>query len=321
MLILTAIKPDLPAPGEGVRYAAYQGEVPVGTEADMDANTRKLGEMANLAKERFDVQLIAFPELYLSGYALSPELAQKLAEPVDGPHLQKVRAHARDIGIAILCPYPERAEVRGEEKLFDSMALFDARGELLLNYRKTHLFGRAEHDNWAEGDGPYVHARINDFPVGVLNCYEAEFPELSRIQAIKGAKFIVIPTAADHYYKLPDGQRTKVPYPDISQNLVPANAYMNEVHIAYCNYTGYEHVGGNSWHFRGNSVLATPHGRLLLSAPHDRECLLVGDVVPGDYGPTHPEGDYLKDRRPGLYSELVAAAPGFDDRYDYSPED
>ena len=43
---------------------------------------------------------------------------------------------------------------------------------------------------------------VNGFPVGLLNCVEAEYPELSRIVALQGAKLIVMPTAADFYYKL-----------------------------------------------------------------------------------------------------------------------
>jgi len=32
---------------------------------------------------------------------------------------------------------------------------------------------------------------------------------------------------------------------------------------------------------------------------------MISDIVPADYGPTHPEGNYLEDRRPELYQELV----------------
>jgi len=47
---------------------------------------------------------------------------------------------------------------------------------------------------------------------------------MSRILALEGAKLIVIPTAADYYYNLAGGASTKVPYPDISKNLIPAHA-------------------------------------------------------------------------------------------------
>lgn len=318
MLIQTSVHADRPEPGTGVRFACYQGEADVGAEKDVGRNTETVIEMARFVKERFDAHVIAFPELFLSGYGITVDLLHKIAEPMDGPHLQKVAEAAKANAITIVCPYPERAEEDGETHFYDAIAVFGPDGKRLVNYRKTHLFGTIERALFSFGKGPFPTLSINDFPCGILNCYEAEFPELPRILALKGAKFVIIPTAADHYYQLLDGQRTKIPYPDISQNLVPANAYMSEIFIAYCNHVGYESLASKSWHFRGNSVLADPHGKLMLSAPHERVTLLVGDVVPDDYGPTHPEGNYLKDRRPGLYQELVAGIPGFDDGYEYS---
>ncbi len=85
---------------------------------------------------------------------------------------------------------------------------------------------------------------VAGFPIGILNCYETEFPELAPILALRGAKLIVIPTAADYYYTLPDGHRTHVPYPDVTHTLIPAHAYENVCFIAYCNRSG---RGASQW--------------------------------------------------------------------------
>jgi len=157
-----------------------------------------------------------------------------------------------------------------------------------------------------------VHS-IFGFPVGVLNCYEYEFPELSRILALNGAKLIVGPTAADNYYTLPDGQRSAVPYPDTSTLLIPANAYANNIFFAYANRAGYEQRGGNEWHYRGNSIVCGPHGDIIVAANHEQDTLLIADCVPAYYGMTHPAPDYfyLKDRRPELYGQLVSETADF----------
>jgi 5-aminopentanamidase len=55
---------------------------------------------------------------------------------------------------------------------------------------------------------------INDLPIGLLNCYEAEFPELVRRLALDDAKLVVIPTAADVSTKLSCGNWTSPAYPD-----------------------------------------------------------------------------------------------------------
>jgi hypothetical protein len=55
---------------------------------------------------------------------------------------------------------------------------------------------------------------------------------------------------------------------------------------------------------------------MILAARLD-ETLLIADVVPGDYGPTHREGHYLKHRRPELYKQLVAMQAACEGGYTY----
>ena len=222
MIFLTRLTAQRPAEGMGIRCAIYQGERPVGTPAALQDNLARLDEIVREAK-KCDVQLISFPELYLEGYTLTPALLQQLAEPVDGPSIARVAAIAKAHHLSIICPYAERDDTGEAVRYYDAIAVLSAEGVLLHNYRKTHLFGQAERANYAFGyaDGtedPFCVSRVAGFPVGVLNCYEAEFPELSRILALRGARLIVMPTA-DYYYTLPDGRRTHVPYSDVIHTL------------------------------------------------------------------------------------------------------
>ena len=89
-----------------------------------------------------------------------------------------------------------------------------------------------------------------------------------------------------------------LPYPDISRNLIPAYAYANNIFFAYSNHCGYEALKGHQWHYRGNSIVAGPHGDIIVAANHQQDTLLVADIIPAYYGPSHPESDYLKNRRP-----------------------
>jgi len=319
MIYLTRIKDTLPEHGQGIRLAIYQGQRPVGTKDAIQRNIETLEKLVKKAKEKFEVQLISFPELYITGYALNPPLVRQLAEEKDGPSLTRVAEIAQANEMAIICPYPERDSASGKEQFYDSIAFFDASGHLLQNYRKTHLFGKAERDNYSFGaieeKNPYPVNNVAGFPVGILNCYEGEFPELFRILALKGAKLIVVPTAADFYYTLTTGEQTRVPYPDVSRNLFPAHAYTNNIFTAYSNRRGWETVEGHSWHYRGNSIICGPDGSILVAPEQDNDTirlgddvediLLIADCIPDDYLPTHPEGNYLKNRRPELYQTLV----------------
>jgi predicted amidohydrolase len=296
-----------PAAGTGIRLALWQGCGDAGAAAARDENLLRLERVAALAAGH-GAQLLTFPELYLSGYIVTPELARRLAEPLDGPSLQRVAAAARRHCLAIACPYPERATVAGEERFYDAIALFDSSGALLRNYRKTHLWGPDERRCWSPGylhpeEGPALTVQeVNGIGVGLLNCYEAEFPELTRALALAGAQLVLIPTAADTWAQLSDGRRTERPYPDISRTLLPAHAFENGCFIAYANRCGEETVAGRPMAaYLGNSVIVGPHGDLLAAA-RPEPTLLLADCLPGEYGPTHPAGTrYHDDRRPELY--------------------
>ena len=307
-----------PAYGEGVRLAIFQNRDHVGTKKAMAYNFKQLVRAVKAAKQ-YGAQIISFPELYLTGYALDPKLAHELAQFSNGPYIRKLQNVAKKNNIAIVLPYAEKAKGKdGKLHYYDAIAFINSKGKLLESYKKTHLFAIAERMNWSAGNGPYKVFKINGFPIGILNCYEAEFPELQRILALKGAKLIVIPTAADHYYIMPSGQRTKVPYPDVSRLLIPAAAYANNIFIAYSNHVGFEHLGKDSWQYQGNSVIADPYGKLLLAANHDQTTLLIADIVPKYYGPTHPaHANYLRDRRPRLYQELTKTTVPFGGGYTY----
>jgi predicted amidohydrolase len=313
----------------------YQGSGPTGDIAAIGTHLEKLSHVALRAKA-LGAHLLSFPELYLSGYNTTDgKTAHDLADHIlkEGI-LNHVAEVARREGLSIICPYPESAWVAGARRYYDSIAVFGPKGEIQKNYRKTHLWGGDERHLWSFG---HVHPeegeaftvfKVNGVNVGVLNCYEAEFPELSRILALKGAQLVVIPTAADQSMILRNGEKTQTPYPD-AKFLIRANAYQNEMFCAYANRRGAETLGGREVaRYLGNSCLYDPHGNALLpettlptsrndqpGSGWDEDMLLIADCVPSYYGPTHPEtlvGDrakathYFEDRRRDLYAPLTA---------------
>jgi predicted amidohydrolase len=301
----TSTYAEPPAPGQGVRLGIYQAQADCGPGATAK-NMDRLEKAAEIAAKH-GVQLLAFPELYVPGYTLSPDQAKDVAEFKDGPSITRACNIAKRLNMALIAPYAEKAKDGKAIRVYDSIAVISASGELLFSYRKNQLYGQQERDNWSFGDKLSEVVEINGLPVGVLNCYECEFPELSRILALKGAKLIVGPTAADCYYTLPNGERSSVPYPDISTMLIPAYAYANNLFFAYVNRAGYEQRGPDKWHYRGNSIVAGPYGDIVVAADHQQDTMLVADCIPEYYGMTHPAPDYeyLKDRRPNLYKLLT----------------
>lgn len=352
MIVQSFISDAIPSETPHVRLAIYQGSGPTGDYSSVRSNLETLREVAGRAKA-LGAHLLSFPELYLSGYnTTDAATAHALADRIvhEGV-LNQVAEIARHEGLAIICPYPESAWVAGAQRYYDSIVVFGPEGETLKNYRKTHLWGGDERHIWAFG---HVHPeegeaftvfKINGINVGVLNCYEAEFPELSRILALKGAQLVVIPTAADDYMILRTGEKTKTPYPD-AKFLIRANAYQNEMFCAYSNRRGVETENGQEvGRYLGNSCLYDPHGNALLpeiplppprsdqaGSGWDEDMLLIADCVPSYYGPTHPETlvhdqakatHYVEDRRRDLYGALTSGQymdPKRDQIVDYPDE-
>ena len=279
---------------------------PVGTFEAKDFFIEQL-KNAMTSAHAAGAQFIVTPELYLTGYSMKPETAHKMADEVGNSiYLQKVSEMAKLFHMGVALAYPELAHTENGIEYFDAITVFNQTGHVAYTYRKTHLYGQAERDLFSAGDEFFV-TKINGVGVGALNCYEAEFPEISRILALKGAQVLIAPTAADRFYRRRNGEMAQVAYPDVSDTHCALRAYENRAFFAYINRSGREVMGGSEWIYQGNSIINSPLGTPVVKA-WPEPSLLIADLVPQDWGISHPEEpvyNYLHDRRPELYSILT----------------
>ncbi|GHA80661.1 carbon-nitrogen hydrolase family protein [Streptomyces termitum] len=255
-----------------------------GRLGDVAANLRSLDEAAGRAAAAGAGLLLA-PELFLTGYAIGPDIA-RLAEPADGPSAREVAATAARHGIAISYGYPERSTER-HGVVHNAAHLFGADGTPLLHYRKTHLFGDFEAKWFTPGDQPVAQARIGGLTVGLMICYDVEFPENVRAHALAGTDLLLVPTALMH------------PAEIVPLSVVPVRAFENQLYLAYANRTGPE----GDFEFVGLSALAGPDGTVRARAGRGEE-LVIGDADPELLAASREENPYLRDRRPELYGSL-----------------
>lgn len=185
-----------------------------------------------------DVDLIAFPELFLSGYNVG-EALHLHAEAQDGPFAQRVGTLAKDLGIAIAYGYPER----DGETVYNAFIFIDEQGRTLVNHRKTVLPLGIEHDWFATGSNVPVF-RFKDATIALLICYECEFPEIVRHVAQQGADIVLVATAGGADWR------------QVPTSVIPSRAYENGIFIAYANYCGVENGHG----FCGLSCVVNPYG-------------------------------------------------------------
>ncbi|MFD3441170.1 carbon-nitrogen hydrolase family protein [Streptomyces sp. NPDC058685] len=271
-----------------LRTALLQSSGRPGSVAE---NLKALDEAAARAAAT-GARLLVSPELFLTGYAIGDELPV-LAEPADGPGATAVAEIAVRHGIAVVYGYPERDggtagdRSGGPGLIFNSAQLIGPDGDRLANYRKTHLFGCFEQQWFTPGDQPVVQAELDGITIGMLICYDVEFPENVRAHALAGTDLLLVPTAQMH------------PFQFVAESLVPVRAFESQMYIAYVNRTGPE----GEFEFVGLSCLAGPDGAARARAGRGEE-LVVGDVDPAFLSASREANPYLQDRRPGLYTSL-----------------
>ena len=227
--------------------------------------------------------LLAAPEMFLTGYAIGDDIG-RLAEPADGESADVIADIAGRHGLAIAYGYPER----DGETVFNSAQMISAEGIRLANYRKTHLFGCFERDHFTPGEQPVIQADLGGLTVGLMICYDVEFPENVRAHALAGTDLLVVPTAQMH------------PFQFVAESMIPVRAFENQMYVAYVNRVGRE----GEFDFVGLSALAGPDGVARARAGRGEE-LVFADADPAFLAASREANPYLKDRRPGLYGSLV----------------
>ncbi|MCX3289256.1 carbon-nitrogen hydrolase family protein [Streptomyces sp. NEAU-H22] len=227
--------------------------------------------------------LLVTAEMFLTGYAIGDDIG-RLAESADGDCADAIAEIATNHGLAIAYGYPERAG----DTVFNSAQLISADGTRLANYRKTHLFGCFERDHFTPGDLPVVQAEIGGVRVGILICYDVEFPENVRAHALAGTDLLIVPTAQMH------------PFQFVAESMIPVRAFENQMYVAYVNRVGRE----GEFEFVGLSTLAGPDGVARTRAGRGEE-LVLADADPAFLAASRENNPYLRDRRPGLYAPLV----------------
>ncbi|MQU64027.1 carbon-nitrogen hydrolase [Pseudomonas sp. FSL R10-1350] len=261
-----------------MRIALYQCQpLPL----DVAGNLQRLASIASQAQ---DIDLLVLPEMFLTGYNIGAKAVADLAQPSDGDAALQIAELAQTTGIAIAYGYPER-DLDGH--IYNSVQVIDSHGKSLCNYRKTHLFGQLDRDMFSPGPDAFPVFELNGWQLGLLICYDLEFPENTRRLALAGAELIVVPTA------------NMAPYDFIAEVTVRSRAFENQCYVAYANYCGHE---GNV-HYCGQSSISAPNGQQIAVAEQD-EILITATLDSQQLEDARTGNFYLTDRRPELYTAL-----------------
>ena len=242
--------------------------------------------LAAIAATAADTQLIVFPETHLMGFP-SAETVADIAEPLDGPTVQAVIQAARARNIAVVIGMAEN----DGGHFYNTTVLITPEG-IALKYRKTHLWA-SDRGVYEAGDR-YATCLWNGVRVGLLICYDIEFPETARALAQLGAELLLVTNG------------NMDPYGPTHRTAIMARAQENQAFALMVNRV---EAGDDGLMFAGGSALVDPLGTLLFEAGRDEGRFTVEldfnrlDAARKDYR-------YLDDQRLKLPGEMVEHASG-----------
>ena len=267
-----------------MRVAAIQ----LHCSADHDDNLARAAALVGEAAGQ-GAELVVLPELFAS---LGRTAAMRAAaEPLDGPTTARAAALARRHQISIVAgSFVER----DGDQLFNTSCLIGPTGGLLADYRKVHLFDvdvegaiSRESDTFSAGEDAVVATLPDGTRLGLTICYDLRFPELFRIEALRGAQMIAVPSAftaatgADHW-----------------ELLVRARAVENQVAVIAAAQWGTSPDGVRR---HGHALIVDAWGTVLAEAPGDGDVVVIADLDPDATGMVRRRLPSLANRRPQAY--------------------
>jgi predicted amidohydrolase len=231
----------LPFVAAAVQLAPVPGPL---TDGSVKANLDACVDYTRRCVEATAAELVVLPEAATTGFTpgLPPEELWDLVSEVPGPVTEPVAALARELAIHIVLGTYERGPARGT--VYNTAVLLGPEGTVLGRYRKTHLFCGEDRPGggWVT---PGDEAVVVDTPlakIGLIICFDGDYPELSRVEAVRGAEVICRPSAL-------------LRSADIWELTNRARAYDNHVYVIGANATGADPAGVL---YFGNSMIVTP---------------------------------------------------------------
>ena len=216
-------------------------------DGDVAHNTRKVIDTIGRVDVAGGTKLVVFPETTLSGFPTRDNVAD-VAQTLDGPALSAVRDAARQKGVAVAVGLAERDGGR----FYNSTVLVDDQGDLVLRYRKTHLWA-SDVGVFTPGDR-FVTCPWNGLTVGLLICYDIEFPETARAIGALDADLLIVTNG------------NMDPFGPVHRRAIAARAMENQMFALMVNRCG---SGDDDLTFAGQSALVDPFGESRLELGRD----------------------------------------------------
>ena len=237
------------------------------TAESVKGNLAKAADWVTRCVEATGAELVVLPESVTTGFTpgIGPEELWDLVSEVPGPVIEPLQETARRLGVHVVVGTYERGPERGVVHNAVGAARA-ATARSLGAYRKTHPFctEMRSRGGWVTPGDEVCVVETDLGRIGQIICFDGDYPELSRITAVRGAEVIVRPSAL-------------LRSADIWELTNRARAYDNHVYVVGANATGVD--PGGVLYF-GNSMVVTPVAEVVARAA-SHECWVARPARPG----------------------------------------
>jgi len=216
----------------------------------LQINSEKFDQKSNLEKglkhckeaAAGGADIILFPEMWNIGYEsfddsvfehdfdplnISEDMSKKIknwnsnANDTNSEFINATKDLSKKLEVSIAVTFLQK----GKEKPYNSVALIDRHGEIVLNYSKVHTCDFSMEYFCEHGNKFFVSdldTKKGKVKVGAMICFDREFPESARELMLLGAEIILIPNSCSM-----DTHRTAQ---------LRTRAFENMVGVALANY-------------------------------------------------------------------------------------
>lgn len=143
-----------------------------------------ISNMECAVKNKADILLL--PECFMTGYELPMTNEKALAD--DSESIDMLCSAAKRLQIGVVAT----ALTRGRTKPQNSAFLIDKNGKVLMKYSKVHTCDFSDERCLESGD-EFKVCDFHGIKIGIMICYDREYPESARVLMLKGAEIILVP--------------------------------------------------------------------------------------------------------------------------------
>ena len=133
-----------------------------------------------------NADILLIPECFITGYFLPINNAQAIED--NNLYVTQLCQWAKTLKIGVVAT----AFTKGKFKPYNSAFVIDKNGVILMKYDKVHTCDFADEVCIQCGD-EFKVCNFHGVNIGVMICYDREYPESARILMLKGAEIILVP--------------------------------------------------------------------------------------------------------------------------------